>query len=243
MNSGFWLSILIPVYNVEAYLIECLTSVTTQINSKIEIIALDDCSTDNSLNLLKNFAAKTSIKIMQHETNQGLSAARNSMLDVAQGTYIWFLDSDDIMEPNAINQLKAIADNCSPDLVMCDFRVLRDQQRLKHKLRGENHRASFVGKKNKLTSNPAELFYGLYKKGELHSWSKISKRALWGNNLCFPVGRYMEDMVTTPRLALRVETFFYCPNVWVAYRQRQGSILATPSAKKLMTLPWAAQAY
>lgn len=233
MNSGFWLSILIPVYNVEAYLIECLTSVTTQINSKIEIIALDDCSTDNSLNLLNNFAEKTSIKIMQHETNQGLSAARNSMLDVAQGTYIWFLDSDDIMEPNAINQLKAIADNCSPDLVMCDFRVLRDQQRLKHKLRGENHRASFVGKKNKLISNPAELFYGLYKKGELHSWSKISKRALWGNNLRFPVGRYMEDMVTTPRLALRVETFFYCPNVWVAYRQRQGSILATPSAKKI----------
>lgn len=233
MNSTFWLSVLIPVYNVENYLLECLTSVTSQVGGGIEIIALDDCSTDNSLALLREFSKNTSIKIIQHETNLGLSATRNSMLDIAQGTYVWFLDSDDVMEAGAINQLKNIVDTASPDLVMCDFRVLREQQRLKHKLRGENHRASFVGTPNKLLNSPAELFYGLYKKGELHAWSKISKRALWSNDLRFPAGRYMEDMVTTPRLALRVNTFFYCPQVWVAYRQRQGSILATPSVKKI----------
>jgi glycosyltransferase involved in cell wall biosynthesis len=235
-----WLSILIPVYNVEAYLTECLESVCSQAqllptDAVIEIIALDDCSSDSSLTALKEFAAQSStpIKILQHEHNQGLSAARNSMLDAAQGTYVWFLDSDDVMEPDAIQQLRSIVDQHNPDLVMCDFRVLREQPRLKHKWRGENHRTAFIGTPNKLLDNPIELFYGLYKKGELHAWSKISKRVLWGDDLRFPVGRYMEDMATTPRLALRAKTFFYCPEVWVAYRQRQGSILATPSIKKI----------
>lgn len=235
MNSPFWLSILIPVYNVEDYLRECLASVLSQVDSGVEIIALDDCSTDNSLAVITEFAAQVSIpiNIMQHPTNLGLSAARNSMLDVAQGSYVWFLDSDDLMEAGAIKRLKAVVDTYTPDLVMCDFRVLRQQQRLKHKLRGENHRGSFIGEANKLLHDSAALFYGLYKKGELHAWSKISKRSLWGEDLRFPVGRYMEDMVTTPRLALRANSFFYCPQVWVAYRQRQGSILATPSAKKI----------
>lgn len=235
MAPTFWLSILIPVYNVEDYLTDCLASVISQVDSGIEVIALDDCSTDNSKNVLSEFATHSSvpITILQHAHNQGLSAARNSMLEAARGDYVWFLDSDDLMEAGAISQLKRIVDEHSPDLVMCDFRVLREQQKLKHKLRGENHRTTFVGKANSLRHDAAELFYGLYKKGELHAWSKISKRSLWGNDLRFPVGRYMEDMVTTPHLALRAKNFYYCPQVWVAYRQRTGSILATPSTKKI----------
>lgn len=236
MPSPFWLSVLIPVYNVEAFLKERLASVILQADKRIEIIALDDCSTDTSAQVLQDFTDQSPvpIKIMKHINNQGSSAARNSMLNVAQGDYLWFLDSDDLMEPDAIAKLKQIVDTCSPNLVICDFRILREQQKLKHKWRGENHRASFVGKENSLCSDAATLFYGLYKKGELHIWSKISKRSLWANDLHFPVGRYMEDMVTTPRLALRASNFYYCPQVWITYRQRTGSILATPSVKKLM---------
>jgi glycosyltransferase involved in cell wall biosynthesis len=155
------------------------------------------------------------------------------MLNEATGNYIWFLDSDDIMEPGAIQQLKTIVEQHQPDLVMCDFRVLREKQTSKHRLRGENHRHSFVGEANQLSSDPVKLFYGLYKKGELHIWSKITKRALWGDDLRFPVDKYMEDMVLTPRLVLRAKTYFYQDSVWVAYRQRQGSILSTPSLKKI----------
>ncbi|HOY21942.1 MAG TPA: glycosyltransferase family 2 protein [Cellvibrio sp.] len=235
MNSGYWLSILIPVYNVEAYLVACLDSVCSQVDSTIEIIVLDDCSTDNSNAILNTFASQSHIKLtlMQHEKNQGLSAARNSMLDVAQGTYIWFLDSDDVLELGAIQQLSTIVEQHSPDLVLCDFRVLRENQKPKHRLRGENHRASFVGISNCLLSNGEDLFYGLYKKGELHVWSKIAKRTLWGDDLRFPVGRTMEDMVTTPRLAVRARTYYYQPSVWVAYRRRAGSILNTLSEQKI----------
>lgn len=235
MEPQYWLSILIPIYNVENYLRECLESVLSQIDDGVEIIALDDCSTDNSLLLLQEITQQSStpIIILKHTQNQGLSAARNSMLDRASGDYIWFLDSDDLMEPSSIRQLKKIIEEHKPDLIMCDFRVLRKQQRLKHILRGENHRASFTGQANKLLRTSALLFYGLYKKGELHAWSKISRRSLWSDDLRFPVNRYMEDMTTTPRLALRASTYFYCPQVWIAYRQRHGSILSTASIKKI----------
>lgn len=235
MSSGFWLSILIPVYNVEAYLEECLASVFSQIDVGVEVIALNDASTDNSNHVLNNFIAKNhlSIKVIQHDLNKGLSAARNAMLDVAQGKYIWFLDSDDLLEPDSIQQLNTIINAHSPDLVLCDFRVLRENQQPKHRLRGENHKATFIGEERCLLTTSEDLFYGLYKKGELHIWSKIAKRDLWGHDLRFPVGQNMEDMVTTPRLALRANTYYYHPGVWVAYRRRAGSILATPSAKKL----------
>ncbi|RYY76777.1 MAG: glycosyltransferase family 2 protein [Gammaproteobacteria bacterium] len=235
MSSNFWLSILIPIYNVEPYLAECLESVFSQIDTGVEVIVLNDASTDNSNFILNNFSAENhvSLKVMQHQINRGLSAARNAMLDVAQGTYIWFLDSDDLMESDAISNLKSIINTHSPDLILCDFRVLRENQQPKHRLRGENHRKSFVGSEKILLPNSEDLFYGLYKKGELHVWSKIAKRNLWGDDLRFPVGQNMEDMVTTPRLALRARTYFYCPDVWVAYRRRPGSILATHSSKKI----------
>ena len=235
MSSDFWLSILIPIYNVEHYLEECLESVFSQIDLGVEVIALDDASTDGSMTILDNFikANHVSIKIMQHEINQGLSAARNAMLDVAQGSYIWFLDSDDVMEADAILQLKSIVVAQAPDLILCDFRVLRENQQPKHRIRGENHKKTFAGKEKTLLDDNEELFYGLYKKGELHVWSKIAKRALWGTDLRFPVGQQMEDMVTTPRLALRASSYYYEPSVWVAYRRREGSILTTPSSKKI----------
>lgn len=234
-TSAPWLSILIPVYNVENYLLECLESIIAQIIPGVEIIALDDCSTDNSHRLLQQFAESvdTPINILRHEYNRGLSAARNTLLDHARGEYVWFLDSDDALHPGAIAELHQIAFQHSPDLVMCDFRVWREQQLRKHRWRGENHTATFAGPKQKLLTDPLTLFEGIYKERNLHIWSKISKRSLWDTNLRFPEGRIMEDMVVTPRLALRAQSYYYQPSVWVAYRQRDGSILSSSSQKKI----------
>ncbi|WP_049632421.1 glycosyltransferase family 2 protein [Cellvibrio sp. pealriver] len=234
-SSKPWLSILIPVYNVADYLQECLDSVITQVIPGVEIIALDDCSTDDSLERLQRIAesAKTPINILRHAHNRGLSAARNTLLDHARGEYIWFLDSDDALHPGAIEELQQVVWQHEPDLVMCDFRVWREHQRFKHKWRGEDHTATFAGKKRQLLTDPLKLFEGIYKERNLHIWSKISKRSLWGTDLRFPEGRVMEDMVVTPRLALRVKTYFYQPSVWVAYRQREGSILSSSNQKKI----------
>lgn len=230
-----WLSILIPAYNVAPYIAECLESIATQYESGIEIIVLDDCSTDTTVDCISHWITSHTIDVtfMQHPQNCGLSVARNSLLSAAHGDYVWFIDSDDVVEAGALTQLMHIVMEHQPDLVLCDFRVWRLRQRLKHRWHGENHMHTFTGPAKKLLNNPLALFEGIYKKRQLHIWSKISKRSLWGNDLRFPEGRVMEDMVVSPRLMLRAHTYFYQPSVWIAYRQREGSILSSRSQKKI----------
>ena len=231
-----WLSVLIPVYNVKDYLDDCFRSVISQCDTNIEIIALDDQSTDGSFEYLKALVAKTShpIKILQHPHNRGLSAARNSLVAAATGDYVWFIDSDDVLVDGAINKLEKIVGRHSPDLVMCDYQMWRPGVEVNsRKQKKEAHITTFGEGSNCLLENPEVLFNGMYKKGKLHAWSKISKRSLWLNGLRFPEGKYFEDMVTTPRLAVDVKTYYHCPEVWIRYRQRQGSILSSFNAKKI----------
>ena len=100
------ISVIIPVYNVEKYLSQCLDSVINQTYKNLEIICVDDSSTDNSLEILKEYAQKdTRIKIIKNEKNLGLGLTRNEGVKVAKGEYIHFLDSDDWMNLNAYEKL------------------------------------------------------------------------------------------------------------------------------------------
>ncbi|MBS0293339.1 MAG: glycosyltransferase family 2 protein [Proteobacteria bacterium] len=237
-----WLSVLVPVYNVQDYLEECLCSVVEQLpaDGGVQVLVLDDCSTDGSWALMQRLDARWPgrLQLLRHERNGGLSAARNTMIDAATGDYLWFLDSDDKLLPGAIAGLQAIVNRHAPDVVLCDFRVWRERLRLKHRLRGEGHRRSFDGPAGRLVHEPGRLLAGMLMTGELHAWSKISRRALWGaadaDGLRFPVGRYFEDMATMPLMALRADSFFYEPRPWVAYRQRGSSILATMTTPKAL---------
>lgn len=237
-----WLSILVPVYNVEPYLEECLASVIDQLPAEggVQLLVLDDCSTDGSWALMQRLDARWPgrLQLLRHARNGGLSAARNTMIDAATGDYLWFLDSDDKLLPGAIAGLRAIVKAHGPDVVLCDFEVWRERMRLKHRLRGERHRRSFDGPAGRLVRDRGALLAGMLMTGELHAWSKISRRALWGaadaGGLRFPVGRYFEDMATMPLMALRADSFFYAPRPWVAYRQRGSSILATMTVPKAL---------
>ncbi|ART53413.1 glycosyl transferase family 2 [Acidovorax carolinensis] len=233
-----WLSILVPVYNVQPYLRECLTSVIDQLGDDggVQILLLDDCSTDGSWSLMQKLAQRWPgrLQLLRHERNGGLSMARNTMIDAAQGEYLWFLDSDDKLLAGAIASLRTIVQAHAPDVVLCDFAVWRERERLKHLLRGERHRRSFSGTARRLEHDRCALLAGMLSTGELHAWSKISRRTLWGGDLRFPVGRHFEDMTTMPLMALRAESFYYEPRPWVAYRQRPGSILAGKSLPKAL---------
>ncbi|PPS21321.1 glycosyltransferase family 2 protein [Brachyspira murdochii] len=100
------ISVIIPVYNVESYLRECLDSVINQTLKDIEIICIDDNSTDNSYNILLDYQKiDNRIKIIKHKENLGLGPARNSGIKVAIGEYIYFIDSDDYISDNYINAL------------------------------------------------------------------------------------------------------------------------------------------
>lgn len=99
MSNTPFFSIIMPIYNVEKHLTQAIDSVLTQTYKEFELILVDDCSPDNCLQLCEEYAKKDNrIKVIHHEENKGLSAARNTGLDNAIGCYIWFMDSDDYVD-------------------------------------------------------------------------------------------------------------------------------------------------
>lgn len=135
-----------PVYNVDAYLSDVLASLLMQDLAGVEIIAVDDQSTDDSFSTLKAWAAsaRLHLRLVRHAQNQGVSAARNSLLDAATGDYLWFLDPDDVLATDAVSQLKKIIDLHTPDLIMCDFKRWRPD--VVKQRTTENHLSSFGGR-------------------------------------------------------------------------------------------------
>ncbi len=114
------LSVIVPVYNVEEYLEQCLESVIGQTMTDMEIILVNDGSTDNSVEICQRFAEKDSRIKLLHQENQGLAAARQTGLDAAQGEYIGFVDSDDWLEPEMYEKMYTAAKENDADIVFCN---------------------------------------------------------------------------------------------------------------------------
>lgn len=232
-----WLSILVPVYNVGAYVDECVASIMRQWIDGVEVLMLDDASTDDSGTLIHALSLQYPgrIRLLHHARNRGLSAARNSLLAQATGSHVWFLDSDDLLCAGALADLQRILLAHDPDLVLCDFRMLRTRPGLKHWLRGEGHRHSFGGRRRRLLTDRHALVAGLLVASQLHAWSKIARRQVW-LHAPFPEGRYFEDIAVIPDLLQAAESVYYEPTPWVAYRQRADSIVQTFSVQKVRDL-------
>lgn len=230
-----WLSVLIPVYNVEAYLQECVQSVVGQLAGagEVEVILYNDASTDGSWALMQALARQhPGLRLLDGDRNRGLSAARNRLLEASQGEWVWFLDSDDFLLPGALSGLRERVERHRIDLVLCDFQDYRDPPKLRHRLRGMPVLRTHDMAPEQPCSDASRILEGLFLQSQLHAWSKIGRRALYGADLRFPEGRYFEDIYVTPSLALRAGSVLYTRQAWVAYRKRPGSILSTPNPKK-----------
>jgi len=128
--------------------------------------------------------------------------------------------------------LRAAVREGAPDLVLCDFAVVRERESLKHRLRGERHRRTFAGVSNATRTADAALAAGLLEIGELHSWSKIARREIW-QQARFPEGHYFEDMAVIPALLAQARSYRHVDRPWVGYRQREGSILTAVDAERV----------
>lgn len=225
-----WLSVLVPFHNVHEYLGECLRSIAGQADEGVEILAFDDGSTDGSLEVARSLAG--AVTVLGGRENGGVSRARNALIAHARGRHVWFVDSDDVLMPGAIAGLRGIVDGHDPDIILCDYLRLRANPRWRHRLRGDFHVSSFSGPARTILRDRSVMLEGLFRAASLHPWTRISKRALWGEDLRFPLDRSFEDIAVMPRLFLRVERA-YEPSVWIAHRvRRAGSIVATPSLRK-----------
>lgn len=120
------ISVIIPVYNVERYIEECLRSVCNQTLKDIEILCINDGSTDNSLEILKSFAQNDNRVIIIDQQNAGVSAARNKGLELSKGEYISFVDSDDYIKPDFLEKLYNKATETEADIVACGVTYLEN---------------------------------------------------------------------------------------------------------------------
>ena len=234
-----WLSVLVPVYGVAAYLDDCIASILQQDTDGVEVVFVDDVSCDGEDAILAAWQARhpDRIRIVTHAANRGLAATRNTLLDEARGDYLWFVDSDDLMEPGAVATLRDLLARQQPDIVLCDFRVLREEGAAggsrKRRQAREAQVRGFAGPGNVLSESRDQLIEGLFRAGRMYAWSKIVRRAAWPAALRFTEKRFFEDLALYPRLALAMRSFVHVPQVWIAYRQRAGSILDSASTKKL----------
>lgn len=123
------ISVIIPVYNVEKYLAECLDSIITQSLRDIEIICVNDASTDSSLNILQEYASKDyRVRVISYDENHGQAYARNLGLERAAGEYVYFVDADDMVKAGALDRMCVEAENDDVDLLCFDADVVYETE-------------------------------------------------------------------------------------------------------------------
>ncbi|MGN1327118.1 MAG: glycosyltransferase family 2 protein [Clostridia bacterium] len=201
-------SVIVPIYNVEKYLPKCLESLVNQTLEDIQIILVNDGSTDNSGQIAKEYANKYPKKIIYLEKeNGGLSDARNYGIPRATGEYIAFLDSDDYIEKNAYEEMynKAVEENS--DYVECDFlweypNKIRKDTRIEY-------------------NNKQEMMANV----RVVAWNKLIKRnIIEENDIRFPKGLRYEDVEFTYKLIPHLNKASYINKYFVHYVQRDNSI-------------------
>lgn len=223
------ISIIVPVYNVEAYLEECVNSVLKQTFTDLEIILIDDGSVDKSGAICDELALHEARIRVVHQKNKGLSAARNIGVSLATGEYIIFLDSDDFWKNmNVLNALVQRIEETYPDVLSFNY----------VKYDGTHDFCPYFPNKD-MPRQTAGMFSWMAQHGVwiACAWNKIIKRSLFDNgDLRFIEGITSEDMDWCVRLALKAERFDYISEVVVCYRQRDTSISHASTPEKVGTV-------
>ena len=221
------ISVIVPVYNVENYLDECIQSIVKQTFRDMEIILVDDGSTDSSGMLCDKWAKKDErIKVI-HKQNGGLSSARNSGIDVAQGKYIIFVDSDDYwIGTDSLAHLYDTAEKFDADVVRGEYIAVND--------RGEKIK-TITKNKSEYSNNPLDsaTFYSKAIAGENFSVLFFFKIDSIGT-LRFDEGRkFQEDIDFNIKYFSSPRTCVYIENKFYVYRKREASIITTPRISNL----------
>lgn len=209
------ISIIIPMYNVEGFISECLDSVIAQTYKNIEIIIVDDGSTDNSHKIASSYLEKDNrIKIFQKQ-NGGLSDARNFGIEKSSGMFLFFLDSDDFLPAYAIEYLVDLIKKHRTKIAVGAHTILKDSKKIYKGLGAE--------KEKLFESKNAIKEILLDREIDLSTWAKLYDKSLF-TSVTFPVGKNFEDTATTYKL------FFQCDKIAVGgnpvyfYRIRENSI-------------------
>lgn len=235
MRLGVRISIIIPVFNVEPYLAECLDSILSQTFCDYEIICVDDGSTDGSYVILQQYAIENArIKTLRYSENKGQSFARNRGIEIATGDYIMFVDSDDMLKQGALEQINRLLDQYKGiDILYYDYETRKEGMWAKEQCESLSSGVDdIVGK----ISTGQELYIQLEKKDALigQVWRQVIRREfLCENNISFCEDIYHEDLLYSFYCALNADKCIYINEPLYLYRSRDGSTMSSMNLKRV----------
>ncbi len=203
-------SVIVPVYGVEGFVERCLESLLNQTWQDLEIIIVDDCTPDKSMNIVETVLQRHPsrigvVRILHHSVNKGLPSARNTGLDVARGEYVFHFDSDDYAEEDMIEQMAVAAINTGADIIYSDWYLTY------------NNRDRYMTQP--IVSNPSEALEAMLTgKMKYNVWNKLVRRSLYtSNGISFPDGYPMGEDMTMIRLMAVAKTVSYIPKAFYHY--------------------------
>lgn len=217
------ISIIVPVYDVEPYIRQCIDSILNQTYKDIEILLIDDGSPDNCGRICDEYAKQDSRIRVFHTENRGLSAARNLGLKEAKGEYIGFVDSDDWIEPDMYEVLLRSLQEEEADISICGYWLEYTDK----KSDWQPSKAIYQNKE----ALKALLEWNI----KSNVWNKLYCRDVL-QNVTFPDGRYFEDIYFTIHILVQSQKTVVNPVCEYHYRKRQESISSDHSAKSLIDL-------
>ena len=215
-------SIIVPVYNVEKYIFECVESLLNQTYRNLEIILVDDASPDNCPQICDEYVSKDARIKVVHKPNGGLSDARNAGIDVATGEFIMFVDSDDYVVENMVEQLMNMIANSGADIASCGY--TGDVSKLDTDL-NEKYRV--------VTPEKALKCILIEKEMTTSASTKLFRRDLF-ENVRFPVGKIYEDYATIYKVLHKAGRIAYNDEKKYYYRPNPVSITGGNFYKKQM---------
>ncbi|WP_162609506.1 glycosyltransferase [Flavonifractor sp. An82] len=216
------LSIIVPVYNVEKYLGKCVDSLLNQFYKNLEIILVDDGSSDGCPHLCDLYAQKDSRIVVIHKKNGGLASARNTGLDNCSGEYIAFLDSDDWIDPEAYDKMLSFLLSAELDIVCCEISRVQNGK--------EIERYQFYKSGSILTGRDVTREILLDKIGS-HVVKAIYKKECWAG-VRFPVGRLYEDIPVTFKVFAAAKNVGFIAEPFYKYRENDAGITLSPKPIK-----------
>ena len=222
LDNLYKISVVIPVYNSENYISQCLDSIINQSLKDIEIICINDGSTDNSLNILDEYASKDNrIKVItQVNTGNGAGSARNKGLDVAKGEYVSFIDSDDYIDENYLQRMYDTAKEYDTD-VACSGVIKENENECKTQL---------MFNEIKISDNPDDNLKVSKSLPFPYPWNKIYKREfIVSYGIKFEENIYFEDLIFTPLVITKAEKLISVPDVFYHYIERPNSVTMVDS--------------
>lgn len=212
------ISVIIPIYNVETYLGECIESILKQTYTNLEVILIDDGSTDCSGYICDQFAQKDKRIIVIHQKNQGIAAVRNRGVQEAKGTYIFWVDSDDYVSEKIVEELYNNLILNDADMSICNYtqgseRIYEFENQQEHiELFGYEKGLEYIYESHKFSFIMAA------------SWAKLIKKSLY-NGLEYPNGKIFEDIYMSHKLIRNCKKIVYTDKIMYYYYQWPESIL------------------